>query len=106
MRALVLNSGELRSALAGIFEGRESLTAGEWKAFSVLRRQLEAAAARKRLQWLREELESSGLPLWLQWQIMDRGGSRDFTPEQLEAEIQAARERCAQLGAVEVEETA
>jgi hypothetical protein len=41
------------------------------------------------------------LPAWRQWGITDRLKSRDFTPEELEAEIQAARKRCAQPGIVE-----
>ena len=98
---LVLNSPELRSALAGIYEGAETLTEAEWKALLTARRQLESGAARQRCEWFREELAESGLALWLQWGIMDRLKSRDFTPEELEAEIKAAREKAADPGVVE-----
>ena len=102
MRTLVLNSPELRSALKGIYEGAETLTEVEWRALLGARRQLESGAARQRREWLREELAESGLALWLQWGIMDRLKSRDFTWEELEAEIKAARENSTQPGMVEV----
>ena len=105
-RCLVLNSPELRSALKGVYEGAETLTEGEWRALLGARRQLEAGAARQRREWLQGELAESGLPTWVQWGILDRLKSHDFTPEELEAEIQAARERCAQPGVVEVKEVA
>lgn len=93
MRTLVLNSEELRSALKGIYEGAEALSTGEWKALLTARRQLESAAARKRREWLIEGLAESGLPAWLRWRIVDRLKSHDFSPEELEAEIQAARKK-------------
>ena len=97
-RCLVLNSPELRSALKGIYEGAETLTKAEWVALLGARRQLEAGAARQRHAWLRGELEESGLPTWVQWGIADRLKSHDFTPEELEAEVHAAHETCAQGG--------
>ena len=106
MRALVLNSPELRSALKGIYEGAETLTEAEWRALLGARRQLESGAARQRREWLQEELAESGLAPWLQWGIMDRLKSRDFTPEELEAEIKAARESGVRLGLVEVKGSA
>ena len=102
IRTLVLNSPELRGALKGIYEGAETLTEAEWRALLGARRQLESGAARQRREWLREELAESGLAPWLQWGIVDRLKSRDFTPEELEAEIKAARENRAQPGVVEV----
>ena len=105
-RCLVLNSPELRSALKGIYEGAETLTEAEWKALLGARRQLESGAARQRRAWLLEELADSGLALWLQWGITDRLKSRDFTPEELEAEIKAARESGVQPGVVEAGEVA
>ena len=102
MRTLVLNSPQLRSALKGIYEGAETLTEAEWRALLGARRQLEFGAARQRREWLQEELAESGLALWLQWGIVDRLKSRDFTPEELEVEIKAARENCTQSGVVEV----
>lgn len=92
MRTLILNSAELRSALKGIYEGAETLIEAEWRALLLARRQLESGAARQRHRWLREELAESGLPIWRQWGIVDRLKSRDFTPKELEAEINAARE--------------
>ncbi len=94
-RCLVLNSAELRRALAGIYEGRATLTLEEWRALRSLRTQLEAGAARQRREWLREALAESGLPIWAQWGIVDRLKSRDFTSGELEAEVKAARERLA-----------
>ncbi len=103
---LVLNSPELRSALKGIYEGAETLIEAEWKALLGARRQLESGAARQRRDWLREGLAESGLTLCLQWGIMDRLKSRDFTPEELIAEIKAARESGMQPGVVEAGEIA
>ncbi len=103
---LVLNSPELRSALKGIYEGAETLIEAEWKALLGARRQLESGAARQRRDWLREELADSGLALWLQWGITDRLKSREFTPEELAAEINAAREKGADPGVVEAGEVA
>jgi DNA-binding LacI/PurR family transcriptional regulator len=100
-RCLILNSPELRRALKGVYEGAATLTEAEWRALLGARRQLESAAARRRYEWLRNALAESGLPAWRQWGITDRLKSRDFTPEELEAEIQAARKRCAQPGIVE-----
>lgn len=94
-RCLVLNNPELRSALRGVYEGAESLTAEEWRALLGARRQLETAAARQRREWLREALAESGLPKPLAWVIEKRLKGRDFTPEELEAEIQAAWEKLA-----------
>ena len=79
----------------------ETLRETEWKALLGARRQLEAGAARQRCKWLQEATAESGLPAWAQWGIVDRLKSRDFTPEELEAEIKAGRERCAQPGMVE-----
>ena len=93
MRTLILNSEELRSALGVIYEGGESLTEGQWRALLTARRQLESAAARERREWLQEELAETALPSWRQWQIIDRLKSRDFTPKELEAQIQAHRKR-------------
>ena len=84
-----------------IFEGAATLTVEEWRAFRGLRTQLETGAARQRRDWLREELAASDLAPWLQWGIADRLKSRDFTPEELDAEIKAAREKAADLGVVE-----
>lgn len=98
---LVLNSPELRSALAGIYEGRATLTLDEWRALRGLRGQLETGAARQRCGWLREELAGSGLAPWLQWGITDRLKCRDFTPEELDAEIKAAHEKGADPGVAE-----
>ena len=100
---LVLNSPELRSALRGIYEGAETLTEAEWKALLGARRQLESAAAKKRREWLQEATAESGLPLWMQWGITDRLKSHDFTPEELEAEIQACRKRLSDGAQGEVE---
>ncbi len=106
MRTLVLNSPQLRSALKGIYEGAETLTEAEWKALLSARRQLESGAARNRCAWLREATAESGLPLWAQWSIVDRLKSRDFTPEELEGEIKAAREKAAHPGVAEAGEVA
>jgi hypothetical protein len=100
---LVLNSPELRSALKGVYEGAETLTEAEWKALLGARRQLEAGAARQRREWLQEATAESGLPLWMQWGIVDRLKSRDFAPEELEAEIQAAWEKMAETARAEME---
>ncbi len=102
-RCLVLNSPKLRSALAGIYEGRATLTLEEWRALRGLRTQLEAGAARQRREWLRVELAESGLAPWLQWCITDRLKGRDFTPEELAAEIKAARDRMAEAAHAEME---
>ena len=101
MRTLVLNSPELRSALKKAYEGKGILAEEEWRALLGARRQLESAAARLRREWLREALAESGLPRPLQWVIEKRLKSREFTPEELEAEIQADHKRCAQPGIVE-----
>ena len=82
------------------------MTEEEWRALKGARRQLESAAARKRCEWLREATVESGLPAWAQWSIVDRLKSRDFTPEELEAEIKAAREKGADPGVVEAGEVA
>ena len=95
---MVLNSPELRSALAGVYEGRSTLKLEEWRALRGLRSQLEAGAARQRRAWLQEELAGSGLPARLQWGIIDRLKSREFTLQELDAEIQAAREKSAVVG--------
>ncbi len=103
MRTLVLNSPDLRSALKGIYEGAETLTEAEWKALLSARRQLESGAARTRCAWLREATAESGLPLWAQWSIVDRLKSREFEPEELEAEIQAAWGKMAETARAEME---
>ena len=92
---LVSNDAILRRALAKIFEGAASLTAEEWRAFRGIRTQLETGAARQRRAWLQEELAGSGLPARFQWSIIDRLKSREFTPQELDAEIQSAREKSA-----------
>ena len=79
------------------------MTLEEWRALRGLRTQLESGAARQRYEWLREELARSGLPARFQWGIIDRGKGRDFTSVELEAEIRAAREKCAQPGIPEAE---
>lgn len=89
MRTLVLNSTELRGALAGVYEGAAFLTKAQWSALLGLRRQLESGAARQRREWLRTELSRSGSPLWAQWCIGQRLKGKDFAPRDLEAEIQA-----------------
>ena len=94
------NSPELRSALKGVYEGAETLTEAEWKALLTARRQLESAAAKKRREWLQEALAESDLLPWLRWRVIDRLKSRDFTAEELEAEIKAARERTKRLARI------
>ena len=65
-------------------------------------KQLEAAARRQRLDWLRDALADSGLPRPIQWLIEKRIKKGDFTEEELAVEIEAARGRCAHPGVVEV----
>jgi hypothetical protein len=89
---LVLKSRQLRSALKTIYEGGSEVTEDEWRALVGLRRALETAAGRQRRAWLRETLGESGLPQPLRWVIEHRMKRRDFTPEELAAEIWAARE--------------
>jgi len=93
MRTLLLNTPELRSGLAKAFKVSGYLTEDEWRALKGARRQLEAAAARQRRDWLRDALGASGLPRPLQWVIEKRLKSREFTSEELEAEIQVACEK-------------
>lgn len=100
MRTLVLNSPELRGALRVVYEGGESLTEEEWQALLGARRQLESAAGRQRREWLREALAESGLPRPIQWVIEKRLKSRDFTTEELEAEIKTARDRMERLAVI------
>lgn len=98
MRVLVLNSEELRSALKGVYEGAETLTEPQWRALLGVRRQLESAAGRQRREYLSHTLAESGLPRPLQWVIEKRLKSREFTPEDLAAEIKAACKGCCETG--------
>jgi hypothetical protein len=95
---LVLNSPELRSALKGISEGAATLTEAEWRAWLGLRREWESGAARQRRRWLEETLADSGREPRFAWGIIDRLKSPGFTLEELDAEIEAARERSAAAG--------
>jgi hypothetical protein len=94
MRTLVLNTPELRSGLTKAYRCLGiGLTTDEWQALQGARRQLESAAGRQRREWLRDELAGSGLPLPLQWLVERQLKSREFTREELQAAIKAARER-------------
>jgi hypothetical protein len=93
MRAVVLNDPALRSALRGVYEGRETLTREEWAALLGLWRGLENSAARQRRRLLREVLGDTDLPLWAQWVVETTLKRREFSPEELESAIRAARER-------------
>ena len=59
---------------------------------------MEAAAQRQRLMWLRDALADSGLPRPIQWVVEKQLKKVDFTEEQLAAEIEAARQKCADPG--------
>lgn len=103
MRTLVLNSPELRRGLEKTYRYLGSgLTEDEWRALRGARQLLESAAGRQRREWLCEALAESGLPRPIQWLIEKRLKSRDFTPEELAAEIKSARENSTQSGVVEV----
>ena len=91
-RTLVLNSRELRSALKTVYEGGNKLTEAEWRALAGLWRALETAAGKQRRAWLRETLRESGLPQPVQWLIEHRMKSRDFTPEELAADVRTAQQ--------------
>ena len=93
MRTLVLNSRELRSGLEKAYRCvAAGLTSDEWRAIMGARRQLESAAARQRRDWLREALVASGLPRPLQWVIEKRLKGREFTLDELDAEIKKVLE--------------
>ena len=96
MRTLVLNCPELRRGLEKVYRSITlGLTQDEWRAIQGAQRLLERAARRQRLQWLREALADSGLPVPLRWFVERQLKKREFTLEELEAEIKAARERSA-----------
>jgi len=48
--------------------------------------------------WLRDALADSGLPRPIQWVVEKQLKKVDFTEEQLAAEIEAARQKCADPG--------
>lgn len=104
MRTLVVNTPELRAGLVKAYRSLGiGLTEGEWRSLKGAARQLEAAAQRQRLQWLRDALADSGLPRPIQWVIEKRLKKVEFTEEELEAAIEAARQKCADLGGSKVE---
>jgi len=103
MRTLVLNTPELRTGLLKAYRSLGiGLSEGEWRSLQGASRQLEAAARRQRLEWLREALAESGLPKPLAWVVEKRLKSREFTPEELATEIESARQSCAESGIAEV----
>ena len=103
MRTLVSNTVELRSALR---KASQRLGFGfsdrEWRSLKGCSWVLEAAAKRQRLGLLRASLSESGLPRPIQWFVEKKLKGVDFSPEELAAEIEAARKQCADPGVVEV----
>jgi hypothetical protein len=68
------------------------LTDAEWGALLVVRRLLETAAGKDRRKYLCETLAEAGVTGLARWRIERRLKRYDFFPEELQAEIQAARE--------------
>jgi len=94
-RVVVLNSPELRSGLQKAYRCLAAgLTEAEWRALRGVVTILEAAAARQSGEWLRDTLADSGLPKPVAWVIEKRLKGREFTEDELTAEIEAARQGC------------
>ncbi len=90
MRTLVLNSEPLRRALSQA-NRTARLKDDEWKALLGLKMRLEAHYIKERRAALSAALEDSRLPLPLRGLIRMRLDGTDFTDQELQGEIKAAR---------------